>query len=180
MEPRTRKLMEDLFGVVTEHLGHPLSWLPSSCKFQDTETPRAAVIYDTLLPVSSTVHQRISKGNMGREWEEGNSMGRGATFVIREEEAEKNGTGVGWTFPHHPTQRPPTPTLKSQKSHGKTHALSVLYIPVTDTQGSSLFFSLYISIICLPIFRGKELKWLEKKGTPATLHKRSIKEVKRK
>ena len=180
-EPRIRKLMGDMLGVVSGHLGHPLSWLPSSCRCQDDETRRAAVIHDPHLPVSSRVPQRISKWSMAREWEEQTSVGRRATFRIRgirEEEAGKNGTGPRWIFPHRPPPSlPPHPTLESQKSHGKIYALSVRYIQATDTQGFSLFLShplslplslsllLCINIISLSVFRGKVLKWLEKRNT---------------
>ena len=38
--------MRDLLGVVTRHLSHPLSWLPTSCRDWDNETPRLTVVHD--------------------------------------------------------------------------------------------------------------------------------------
>lgn len=88
-EPRTRKLIRDLLGVVTRHLSHPL------CDCQVPVGTGTMRHQGQLSATASRVPQRIYKWSTGREWRRQNSMHQGTTFrirAIREDETGKNGT----------------------------------------------------------------------------------------
>lgn len=136
-EPRTRKLIRGLLGVVTRHLSHPL------CDCQVPVGTGTMRHQGRLSATASRVPQRISKWSTGREWRRQNSMHQRTTFrirAIREDETGKNGTG--WTFPYHPIQPLPTPNPDVTKVTWKNICLKC---SICTSHGHTGVFPLYLS-----------------------------------
>lgn len=185
-EPRTRKLIRDLLGVVTRHLSHPL------CDCQVPVGTGTMRHQGQLSATASRVPQRIYKWSTGREWRRQNSMHQGTTFrirAIREDETGKNGTG--WTFPYHPIQPLPTPNPEVTKVTWKNICLKCSICTSHGHKGVSLSIStslfpalcLWVSpACCISIISPRERTRVTRKNEDLWAHVtpnwRSTREVK--